>query len=185
MTQIINFEERRWHWPFLQPSAAVDTTVVKIWAPRLRSWEYTNPLRCKGFFILYEAVVSLGTGRCVAFSGPFKGSTQDFQIAKHTIVPYLEPEECLLGDRAYRGDDFHFMPSPPGVTAKMTAEERLWAWYVHTGRQIVERFFYRVKRYGLFDGTWRYSFALHKLLAHTVVALINLDLINRPLDKAK
>ena len=30
-------EERRGNWPFLQPSEAVDTTVVKIWASRLCS----------------------------------------------------------------------------------------------------------------------------------------------------
>jgi hypothetical protein len=52
------------------------------------------------YALLYQFVVSVGTGEILLFSGPFKGAAAGVTIACQTILHRLHPGERIWGDKA-------------------------------------------------------------------------------------
>lgn len=184
----IMWEERFFEWPYLVPSGAIDTTIVRIRSP---TDEGTNPEdyickgRCKGPFVLFQAVVSFGTKRIVYFDGPHKGRAADVTIARQSIVEpgLLKAGERLLADAGYRYEGENSMiVAPGGRTLNMTEDERRIAGIVHSHRQIVERIFGRMKMFGLMNGIWRFDLAFLQDCVFVIAMLTNFKLLYNPLN---
>lgn len=184
----LSWEERFTDWPYLVPSAAIDTTVVRIRSPTdpgTRPEDFINKNRCKGAFVLFQAVVSLGTKRLVYLDGPHKGRAADVSIARESILDagLLRNGERLLADAGYRYEgDKRMVVAPGGRSINMTEEERRFAGIVHKHRQPVERIFGRMKQFGLMSGFWRYDLQFLQDCVYVIGMLTNVKLLYVPLD---
>lgn len=137
-------------------------------------------------FIFYQLVVCFAENRenvkCVHLDRPFKGGAQDYTAWRDFVLPRMAAGETLEGDAGYRhGKNEGILVAPGGRSANMTKEQRLLAALIHTGRQLIERYFARVKAMGFNSRVWRHSHNLHYLLMRVLVQVLNMGLKEHPL----
>lgn len=168
-------------WPY-NPACVIDTTVTEITQPYLHSWEYWNH-EYHMFALQYQFVVSVGTGEVLHFCGPFKGAAAGISIAKAHFLPLLNTaiDEKVWGDKAYSSNPCFIAPTR-GKRKYIHPTNQLRNKKIYRVRQIVERSILRVKHFARVTDRWPFSFKMHQKAMFASVKLMNLKLINHPLN---
>jgi IS5 family transposase len=131
----------------------------------------------------YEVALSIGNPRIIWVSGPHKNS-HDATIARSSqILTNLVEGEKLMADKAYRGDEIHFICPLSGSKRNLPREDRARNYMIYSVRSAVERIIRRVKVFGFLRMEWRFSVDLHALCFRVACKLVNLFLIFEGLNK--
>ena len=92
-------------------------------SPYLADWEYF--LKDKQAIILkYEIALSIGNPRIIWVSGPHKNSHDTTIAHSSNIIRNLVVGEKLMADKAYHGDDTHFICPLSGRKRDLPREDR-------------------------------------------------------------
>jgi hypothetical protein len=167
------------NWPYHVPSGIIDIKVVRVTQPHHEAWQYVTGRNKWG--IKYEIVCSIGDPCIIWLAGPFKGSAADSTIASSSGIKLLLQNECLLADRAYRGDLLSFLVPLPGHRLTHDPDQKAQNYLFHSARVAIERVIQRFSTFYVFCGIWRATFLLHKKCAKVVCKLLNLFFDYEPL----
>jgi len=175
-----DFSKRFNGWPHLSPSCLADSTFARIKRPYLSTWEYFCKEK-KDHSLVYQVVCSLGKPfRFLSFEGPFKGSAADVSILRETIIPLLREGERVMTDKGYWQEEKCWTP-PVGNVSELSDEQKAMRRKVTRIRQVNERLIGRLTFWGIFKRRWQSSWRLHKLCAHVVARLTQLEVHVYPL----
>jgi hypothetical protein len=175
-----SLNDRYEKWQFSVPCAIIDTTTFYVSKPRTQAWQYLVGRNQYG--IKYEVVCSIGVPRFIRVSGPYKGAASDATIPFQSGVLYdFQKNEALLADKMYRGNRMTFLSPISGHLFHLTCEERAYNYLIYRARQSIERIISRLKVFGIFHVTWRFSFSLHERVTFVCCKLVNLFLLFEPL----
>ncbi len=175
-----SLDDRYDHWQFSVPCAIIDTTTLYITKPVTQAWQYLVGRNQYG--IKYEFVCSIGVPRFIKVSGPYMGAASDATIPFQSgLLQDFQENEAILGDKMYRGNRHTFLSPLSGHLFHLSREERSYNYLIYRARQAIERLISRLKVFGIFNFTWRFSFALHQCVTNVCCKLVNLFLLFEPL----
>jgi len=176
----LSLSDRYDKWNFPAPCAVIDTKTFQIWQPSDRSWQYLIGRNTYG--VKYELVCSIGVPRFIWCSGPYKGVASDATIPLQSgLLGNFSQHEALLADKIYKGNRNLFLCPLPGNYYSLSQEEKSYNFLIYSARQCIERMISRLTVFGVFQISWKYSFALHGLLVQTACKMVNLFLLFEPL----
>jgi len=163
-------------------STAIDASELPVERPKgkdpvikaLRKILYSG--KKKRFMIKYELCCRLSDRKIVWISGPYVGSNHDITIARTSgILNMVRPNEMLLGDKGYIGEEEFLCP----IKAKwenLTEEERDYNSKIAKIRVRVEHAFGKLKRLNCLSDIWRHSLQEHEPVFTVCCHLMNLEM---------
>ena len=145
----MDWNYRKQHWNFRQPSCALDVTRTKIPRPWSKKDQFAYK-RMKHYWsakdkyhaLKYEVIVSLGKYcKIVYVSGSWAGSIHDINIARNSSLLKLEDGEKVVADMGYIGQDNQIITPLPRTSFLNSLHNRIMGYL----RQNVERMNKRIK----------------------------------------
>jgi len=117
-------------------------------------------------------------GNFIYISGSYCGCEHDITIARKSgIMELIEPNELIMGDKAYTGCEKIIYP----VKVPSNSIEKEWNSFINTQRVIVENTFGRVKNWKCLKVEWRHELNYHRPTFFAVCIMVNLDLFEHPI----
>lgn len=162
------FANRFSGWDSIAPSAIADGTDFKIWEPVNSSWR-VRPLfysvKHGGPALRYMILCHCITGEVLWISEPYPGSASEINIVRENFEGLLQPGEKFLADRLFRNvSDLFVTP---------TGNRTDWDILLQSVRSLVERKIGRVKKFHIFQNTWRGDWDFHQRLLYVSFRMFN------------
>jgi len=180
--EIINFGNRLANTQHhSQIKTAIDGTECPIARPLnndIQKKYYSG--KKKKHMIKYVVLADILSGEILFISGSYCGSQHDLTIARKSgIMDMLQPNELIMGDKAYIGAENIICP----IKVPINNLEKEWNSIINTHRVIVENTFGRVKNWKCLKIDWRHDLHYHRPAFFAVCILINLDLFEHPIRR--
>jgi hypothetical protein len=148
----------------------VDVTACPIYKPPNQELYYS--VKHKRHVLKFEVVINLVDSIIVWVSGGYPGSVHDLTIARMKLTSMIIPNERLLADKGYIGDDVFLTP----VRTPTTPAQRQWNHEVSKCQSKIEKINGRIKDFGLFRNQFKGSnYQLYSEIFIIVCQLINLE----------
>ena len=138
--------------------------------------------KSKDHEVKYEVLISFDAKKIISCSHAFVGSAHDLTIFRESgFSEHLLESEKILADKGYIGDPSFLTPFR-GHRDKLSEEQKAWNKIVAKRRIAIEHLFSRVKVFKFTDTDWRHEITKHEMCFLTLLNIINVDLVTRPIE---
>eukprot|EP00211_Chloroparvula_japonica_P016942 CAMPEP_0119134116 /NCGR_PEP_ID=MMETSP1310-20130426/15631_1 /TAXON_ID=464262 /ORGANISM="Genus nov. species nov., Strain RCC2339" /LENGTH=284 /DNA_ID=CAMNT_0007124869 /DNA_START=53 /DNA_END=904 /DNA_ORIENTATION=- len=169
----INFGDRNDQWSIKDPSCILDTFTCPIQKPSRRAVQYRARPKFP-FGLKYEVCSSIGNPKIVWLKGPFKGSAADMRIVSDSGLreTLSDAGEQAVADAGYvlpagKEEDEIIRPISK-KKFKLTEHDRLYNYFVYSGRSAVERLIRRIRVFDCLNQAWRLGVFLHGKITNII-----------------